>query len=218
MYWLKSDVLVCCCSQNQYIFLYETIMEGIIHDYDEFPVTNLKQRLAQLEDVDKDGLSGAEKEFKVSLSVLHSRLCGEGCVYEGLLVRSDLRRRGRPHDGGMGNGYFNSNTYLHLCAVTCMWWFSHGQEQSSCEVIPALLVVMLLLQRLVIAVLSSTTVMSPSVPSSTVPCQYCMSSSTVRTVTLHVILFHRTLSAQPRWTHASSVTPMLTPTNTRTDS
>lgn len=51
-------------TENQYIFLYETIMEGIIHDYDEFPVTNLKQRLAQLEDVDKDGLSGAEKEFK----------------------------------------------------------------------------------------------------------------------------------------------------------
>ena len=54
------------CSQSQYIFLYETIMEGITHDYDEFPVTSLKQRLAQLEDVDQEGLSGAEKEFRVS--------------------------------------------------------------------------------------------------------------------------------------------------------
>ena len=41
-------------------------MEGITHDYDEFPVTSLKQRLAQLEDVDQEGLSGAEKEFRVS--------------------------------------------------------------------------------------------------------------------------------------------------------
>lgn len=90
-----------CSSQNQYIFLYETIMDGITHDFDEFPVTSLKQRLAQLEDVDQDGLSGAEKEFRVSLSVLHGRLCGEGCVQEKLLVRSDLWRRGRPHAEGM---------------------------------------------------------------------------------------------------------------------
>ena len=55
-------------------------MEGISHDYDEFPVTNLKQRLVQLHDVDQDGLSGAEKEFRVSVSVRHGRLCGEGCV------------------------------------------------------------------------------------------------------------------------------------------
>ena len=75
-------------------------MEGISHDYDEFPVTNLKQRLVQLHDVDQDGLSGTEKEFRVSVSVRHGRLCGEGCVWEGLMVRSDLCSR-RPHDGGM---------------------------------------------------------------------------------------------------------------------
>ena len=65
------------CSQSQYIFLYETIMEGITHDYDEFPVTSLKQRLAQLEDVDQEGLSGAEKEFRVSCQ-WHS--CSSLCV------------------------------------------------------------------------------------------------------------------------------------------
>lgn len=41
-------------------------MEGITHDYDEFPVTTLKHRRVKLEDVDQNGLSGAEKEFKVS--------------------------------------------------------------------------------------------------------------------------------------------------------
>ena len=46
---------------------------------------------------------------------------------------------------------------------------------------------------------------------STAPCQHCH-------VTLHVTLIYSTLSALPRWTSASSVTPMLTPTSSRTDS
>ena len=60
---IRSSTL---CVQNQYIFLYETIMEGITHDFDEFPISSLKERMVMLHDFDEDGHSGAEREFKVS--------------------------------------------------------------------------------------------------------------------------------------------------------
>ena len=121
------------------------------------------------------------------------------------MVRSDLCSR-RPHDGGMGNGYFNCNSCSCVLRLACGGLVT-DKNISSCEVIPALLVITCHYLSLLVIML---------------PLQHLvntvMSFSTVLLRTLHVILFHRTLSPQPRWTYASSVRLMLTPTSTRTDS
>ena len=90
------------------------------------------------------------------------------------MLRSDLCSR-RPHGGGMGNGYLNCNSCSCVLRLACGGLVT-DKNISSCEVLPALLVitiVMLPLQHLVNTAMSSSTVLLPCMSfSSTEPCHH----------------------------------------------
>ncbi len=59
-------VYVYCCSQSQYVFIHEALMESIMCGDNSIKAPNLKKRVKELKETMADtGLSGFETQFKV---------------------------------------------------------------------------------------------------------------------------------------------------------